>query len=86
MANPNVEWINSQKGRSKLIVDNYLFESNGKGKVPGVRYWTCATSNCRVSAKTNGNNLVDIQGSANGNHDHVDDTAAIANLKLKVSI
>jgi hypothetical protein len=37
MANNNVEWITSERGRSKLIIDNYLFESNGKGKTPGVR-------------------------------------------------
>ena len=58
MANLNVEWITSERGGSKLIIDNYLFESNGKGKTPGVRYWTCATSNCPVSAKTNGNNVL----------------------------
>ena len=84
MANHNVDWITSQKGRSKLIVDDYLYESNGKGKVPGVRYWTCATTSCPVSAKTNGNNLIDIRGAVNGDHGHVNDTTAIASLKLKV--
>jgi hypothetical protein len=84
MANHNVEWITSQKGRSKLSIDNYLFESNGKGKVPGIRYWTCATSNCPVSAKTNGTNLIDISGAVNGDHGHVNDVTEIANLKLKV--
>lgn len=84
MANNNVEWITSERGRTKLIIDNYLFESNGKGKTPGVRYWTCATCNCPVSAKTNGNNVTDIRGAINGDHGHVNDTAAIASLKLKV--
>ena len=85
MANMNVEWITSERGRSKLIkLDNYLFESNGKIKIPGVRYWTCATSNCPVSAKTNGNNVTDIRGTANSDHGHVNDATAIASLKLKV--
>ena len=32
MAAPNVvSWLESQKGKTKLIIDDYLFESNGKG-------------------------------------------------------
>ena len=58
MAAGNVEWINSQKGKQKLICDEYLFEAYGKGKAtagPNVRYWTCATKGCVVRAKTDGN-------------------------------
>jgi hypothetical protein len=60
MANANVKWLKSQKGTEKLTVDDYLFQSNGKGKAPGVRYWTCATPGCKVNAKTEGTDLVEI--------------------------
>jgi hypothetical protein len=84
MANHNEEWITSERGKSKLIIDNYLFESNGKGKIPGSRYWTCATSSCPISAKTIGNNVIDVGGPVNGDHGHVNDITTIASLKLKV--
>ena len=84
MANYNVEWITSERGKSKLIIDNYLFESNGKGKIPGTRYWTCATSSCPISAKTIGNNVIDVQVPVNGDHGHFNDITTIASFKLKV--
>ena len=45
-AGRNVEWIVSQKGNEKLVVDHYLFICNGKGKSGhvNVRYWSCNTS------------------------------------------
>ena len=61
----NVQWIKSQKGRTQLIVDNYVFTANGKGKAEGVRYWKCSTNGCTVSAKTQGDRLLEIHGLIN---------------------
>lgn len=82
---PTVEWITSQKGKKKLVVDAYLFESNGKGKTPNVKYWNCLTSGCKVNAKTNGDNLTDIKGTVDGDHGHANHSVKLAGLKLKVS-
>ena len=64
MAAGNVEWIDSQKGKQKLICDEYVFEAYGKGKAtagPNVRYWTCATKGCVVRAKSDGNAVMYVQ-------------------------
>ena len=45
-AGRNVEWIVSQKGNAKLVVDHYLYICNGNGK-PGhanVLSWSCSTN------------------------------------------
>ena len=83
MAAPNVvSWLESQKGKTKLIIDDYLFESNGKGKAPTVRYWACATGGCAVRVKTDGNA---VQGVVNqGDHAHINDIQHIKDMKLKV--
>jgi FLYWCH zinc finger domain len=60
MAAPNVQWILSQKGKEKLVIDDYTFICNGKGKTisaPNVRYWSCQANGCAVKAKTSGNQL-----------------------------
>lgn len=88
MAAGNVEWIESQKGKQKLICDEYLFEAYGKGKAtagPNVRYWTCATKGCVVRAKTDGNAVIYVQGQMNpGDHGHVNNSKEINDMKLKV--
>ena len=85
MAARNVEWVTSQKRKAKLIVDDYVFASNGKGKAVGVRYWICSTNGCTVNAKTSGNQLDEIHGLVNpGDHGHVNDTAKISEMKLTV--
>jgi hypothetical protein len=85
MANANVKWLKSQKGTEKLTVDDYLFQSNGKGKAPGVRYWTCATPGCKVNAKTEGTDLVEIRGLNNPpDHGHINDTVRIKQMNLTV--
>ena len=86
MAAPNVEWITSQKGKPQLVVDGYMFTCNGKGKAVNVRYWVCA-SGCSARAKTEGNRLVELNGVVNPpDHGHVNDTATLMNVKLKVCI
>lgn len=87
MANYNVQWVKSQKGKDKLIVDDYMFESNGKGKAAGVTYWTCSYAGCKVNAKTEFNQLVKVNGITNPpDHGHIKDTAQINGLQLTVSI
>ena len=82
MAVPNVVWVDSQKGKTKLVIDDYLFESNGKGKAANVRYWACATGGCAVQVKTDGNV---VQGVVNpGDHGHMNDIQQIMDMKLKV--
>ena len=92
----NVEWLVSQKGNEKLVVDHYLFICNGKGK-PGhanVRYWSCNTNGCNVRPKRNGNNLVDLMGVVNppdsgdaNDHDRVNDlTFKVRFLIFRVEI
>jgi hypothetical protein len=87
MAQNNVEWVKSQRGKDKLVVDEYLFESNGKGKSAGVVYWICANVCCKVNAKTVDRQLVEIKGLINpGDHGHANDKAVIASMKLQVRI
>jgi len=85
MAAPNVEWIVSQKGKDWLTVNEYLFQSNGKGRQVDVHYWTCSTSGCIVRARTDGRVLVEVVGTVNDDHGHVNDSQQIANMRLKVN-
>ena len=39
--NTTVEWLDSQKGKSLLIIYGHLFTNSGNGKNPAVRYWKC---------------------------------------------
>lgn len=83
----NIEWVVSQKGNEKLIVNGYLFTLNGKGKnanQPNVRYWVCAASGCTVKAKSDGNILTELRGTVNEAHAHVNDSQQIGNIRLKV--
>jgi hypothetical protein len=82
MAAHNVMWTCSQKGKKQLVVDSYVFEVNGKGKAADVLYWKCSTSGCTVGAKTEGDRLSEIRGE----HGHVNDSAKIANMNMKVSL
>ena len=86
--NTNVEWLESQKGRPLLSVDGYLFTNSGNGKSAGVRYWKCMgfkTSNCGVSAKTLGQNLVQLSGVLNPpDHGHMNDSALLKTITFKV--
>jgi hypothetical protein len=62
MANYNVSWIKSTKGNDQLVVDDFTFTCNGKGKQAGVKYWICSEPGCKVKAKTNGNQLISLNG------------------------
>jgi hypothetical protein len=79
MAAGNVQWVTSQKGNPPLVLDDYLFTCNGKGKFPTVRYWSCA-SGCPVNVKTDGNQVINVTGV----HDHVNDTSLVQHITLKV--
>jgi hypothetical protein len=86
MTGNNVQWVSSHKGKTQLVVDNYVFMSNGKGKAVGVRYWKCSTSGCAVSARTQGDRLTEINGCLTpGDHGHVNDNAKISSMTMKVS-
>jgi len=64
--NYNVQWISSQKGQSQLVIDSYMFQSNGKGRGGNnVRYWKCADKGCDVTARTDGNNVLEVKGLVN---------------------
>lgn len=90
MAAPILQWIVSQKGKEKLIIDDYTFICNGKGKTmsaPNVRYWSCQANGCAVKAKTSGNQLVDLTGVTNPpDHGHVNDVQLVSDLHLKVRL
>ena len=87
VVNRNVRWIKSQKGKDQLVVDNYIFTVNGKGKAPDVRYWVCSNSNCVVSAKTDGQQLIDLKNCPNApDHGHEDDRASLRDIEVKVRI
>jgi hypothetical protein len=85
-ANNKVEWISSERGQPKLVIDDYMFVSNGKGRTPGSRYWKCSFKGCQVTAKTIGNNVMGLQGIMNHpDHGHVNDGIEVKNVELKVS-
>ena len=90
MAAPILQWIVSQKGKEKFIIDDYTFICNGKGKTmsaPNVRYWSCQATGCAVKAKTSGNQLVDLTGVTNPpDHGHVNDVQLVSDLHLKVRL
>lgn len=90
MAASNVQRIVSQKGKEKLVIDEYTFICNGKGKsisAPNVRYWSCQANGCAVKAKTSGNQLVDMTGVTNPpDHGHVNDVQLVSDLHLKVRL
>jgi hypothetical protein len=85
---PVIEWLGSQKGKEKLIIDGYSFTNKGKGKAanaPNVRYWACETNGCAVKAKTDGNLLLTLTGLNNPpDHGHPNNIQQVADLKLKV--
>lgn len=84
--NHNVQWTKSSKGHDQLVVDNYIFFKNGKGKTPGVMYWICSSPGCRVSTKTHVNQLVSVSGVVNPpDHGHIDNCDTLSALNLKVS-
>jgi len=85
MANNNVKWIKSTKGKDQLVVDDFIFSCNGKGKEVGVRYWICSSPNCKVNAKTDGNQLVRLTGIVNPpDHGHINNSETLTALNLKV--
>lgn len=87
MANYNVKWIKSTKGNDQLVVDDYIYHCNGKGKAGAVKYWICSTPGCRVNAKTQGNNLLSLTGIVNPpDHGHANNSELISDLKLKVCL
>lgn len=87
VVNRNVRWIKSQKGKDQLVIENYIFVVNGKGKAPNVRYWACSNSNCSVSAKTDGHQLIDLKNCPNPtDHGHENDTASLRDIEVKVCI
>lgn len=58
MANYNVQLAKSSKGNDQLVIDDYIFSKNGKGKEAGVLYWICSKPGCKINAKAIGNQLV----------------------------
>lgn len=79
----NVQWLTSTKGQPLLVVDDYMFHKNGKGKNPDVLYWICASNGrtgCTVRATTDRQNLSDLRGV----HCHVNDASGIRDSELKV--
>lgn len=86
--NLNVKWLESQKGNPLLSIDGFVFTNVGKGKTAGVTYWRCAgfkTSNCGVTAKTVGRNVVTLSGVPNPpDHGHINDSCQIATVNFKV--
>jgi hypothetical protein len=85
MANGNVQWVKSSKGNDQLVIDDYIFSKNGKGKAYGVLYWICSTPGCKVNAKTLGNELVSVTGIVNPpDHGHINNSGIISALNLKV--
>jgi hypothetical protein len=86
MANHNVQWTTSSKGQNQLVVDDYIFFKNGKGKIPGFIYWICSSPGCKVNAKTNGNQLVSVTNIVNPpDHGHVNSNSYLSALNSKVS-
>ena len=82
----NVQWTKSSKGHDQLVVDDYIFFKNGKGKTPGVIYWICSSPGCRVNAKTHVNQLVSVTGVVNPpDHGHVNNHYILSALNLKAS-
>lgn len=86
-AGRNVTWIKSQKGQDQLVVDDFIFVVNGKGRDPGVRYWCCKTTGCVVTAKTDGQRLIEMKQLPNPpDHGHINHNAELQNIELKVSL
>jgi len=85
MAAQGVEWLTSQRGRDKLILDGYEFVFSGKGKRPNplnVCYWVCTSSGCGIKVKTEGNVFNGVAMA----HVHVNSSQRVADLKLKVRL
>ncbi len=79
-----VQWLTSERGKPMLVVDDYIFANNGKGKNPNVMYWICAgnaSNGCSARAGTNGQALTELRGA----HDHANDDVRIKGLKMKVN-
>ena len=86
MAGRNVTWVKSQKGHDQLVIDNFIFVVNGKGRDPHVRYWSCKTNGCSVTAKTQGHQLVEINQLPNPpDHGHINNVTELRNMELKVN-
>ena len=86
MANYNIQWTKSSKGHDQLVVDDYIFNNNGKGKTPGVMYWICSSPGCMVRSKTDGNQVITVTGLANPpDHGHMNNKDDLFVDSLKVS-
>lgn len=79
----NVQWLTSQKGQPMLVVDDYIFSKNGKGKNQDVLYWICASNGhtaCSVRATTERQVLTDFRGV----HNHEDSASSLRDKTMKV--
>ncbi|UJR19377.1 hypothetical protein I4U23_022506 [Adineta vaga] len=52
--NPPYSYINSNKGKSLLVIDDYLYQQSGKPTVK-TTYWACQFKHCPAVAHTNTN-------------------------------
>jgi hypothetical protein len=79
-----VKWVTSQRGQPQLVVDDYKYTNNGKGKNANIMYWLCAgskTFGCSVRAVTDRQALSDLRGQ----HQHPNDIVEVGNIEMKVS-
>jgi hypothetical protein len=79
-----VKWVTSQRGQPQLVVDDYKYTNNGKGKNANIMYWLCAgskTYGCSVRAVTDRQALSDLRGQ----HQHPNDIVEVGNIEMKVS-
>ena len=86
----DIKWLTSQKGQRQLVVDNYIYKNNEKGKDRGTVYWVCSSkrsSGCQATAQTNVDHLNWIHEVDNPpDHGHPNDYAEISSRQLKVSV
>jgi hypothetical protein len=82
---PTYSFVNSNKGKSLLVVDDYVFQQSGKATIP-TTYWACQCKDCSAVAHTT--TLTGILTKQKNDHCHppIPEKIAIRQLMNKVKI
>jgi hypothetical protein len=80
---PTYTFVNSNKGKSLLVIDDYVFQQSGKATM-ATTYWACQLKNCSAVAHTTTKTGVLIKQKNDHCHPSVPEKIEIRQLMNKV--
>jgi len=78
---PIISFINSQKGKLMLVIDDYIFKFNRESKT--TKYWICTFSGCLAKVRTTLDNQL-IEFSDKHNHPSEKEKIEVRKFREKV--